>query len=141
MSIAPDGTAHQISLSFNQTENLDNAVLASKSTNGGQGWSDPITLKRDTNPAVFNDKESITADQNDADYVYAVWDRLVFPNERTKGKSYLNTAAFRGPTWFSRSTNGGTAGKPHGQSSIQARTIRRSVTRSWRWATKISSTS
>ncbi len=109
VSIAPDGTAHQISLSFNQTENLDNAVLVSKSTDGGQGWSDPITLKRDTNPAVFNDKESITADQNDADYVYAVWDRLVFPNERTKGKSYLNTAAFRGPTWFSRTTNGGTS--------------------------------
>ena len=108
VSIAPDGTAHQISLSFNNTENLDNAVLVSKSTNGGQGWSEPITLKRDTSPAVFNDKESITADQNDADYVYAVWDRLVFPNERTKGKSYFNTAAFRGPTWFSRTTNGGT---------------------------------
>jgi hypothetical protein len=107
VSIAPDGTAHQISLSFNQTENLDNAVLVSKSTNGGHGWSDPITLKRDTNPAVFNDKESITADQNNAHYVYAVWDRLVFPNERTKGKSYLHTAAFRGPTWFSRTTDGG----------------------------------
>jgi hypothetical protein len=107
VSIAPDGTAHQISLSFNNTENLNNAVLVSKSTNGGQGWSAPITLKRDTNPAVFNDKESITADQNNAKYVYAVWDRLVFPNERTKGKSYLNTAAFRGPTWFSRTTDGG----------------------------------
>ena len=70
----------------------------------------PITLKRDTNPAVFNDKESITADQNNANYVYARHrDRLVFPNERTHGKSYLNTAAFRGPTWFSRTTNGGSS--------------------------------
>ena len=39
--------------------------------------------------------------------MYAVWDRLVFPNERTHGKSPLNTSAFRGPTWFSRTANGG----------------------------------
>jgi hypothetical protein len=109
VSFAPNGDAHQISLSFNNTANLDNAVLVSTSSapNAGRQWSAPITLKRDTNPAVFNDKESITADQNDENYVYAVWDRLVFPNERTHGKSYLNTAAFRGPTWFSRTTDGG----------------------------------
>ena len=111
VSFGPNGDAHQISLSFNNTANLDNAVLVSKSPAGsaGQQWGAPITLKRDTNPAVFNDKESITADQNNANYVYAVWDRLVFPNERTHGKSYLNTAAFRGPTWFSRTTNGGSS--------------------------------
>jgi hypothetical protein len=111
VSFAPNGDAYQISLSFNNTRNLDNAILVSKSSdpNAGGQWSAPITLKRDTNPAVFNDKESITADQNDANYVYAVWDRLVFPNERTQGKSYLNTAAFRGPTWFSRTTNGGSS--------------------------------
>ena len=111
VSFAPNGDAHQISLSFNNTANLDNAILVSKSPAGdaGQQWSAPITLKRDTNPAVFNDKESITADQNDANYVYAIWDRLVFPSERTHGKSYLNTSAFRGPTWFSRTTNGGSS--------------------------------
>jgi hypothetical protein len=113
VSFGPNGDAHQISLSFNNTENLNNAVLVSKSAkpdpNKARVWGEPITLKRDTNPAVFNDKESITADQNNANYVYAVWDRLVFPNERTKGKSYLNTAAFRGPTWFSRTTNGGSS--------------------------------
>lgn len=107
VSFAPNGDAHQISLSFNDTANLDNAVLVSKKAAGSDDWSDPITLKRDTNPAVFNDKESITADQNDADYVYGVWDRLVFPNDRTHGKSFLTTAAFRGPTWLSRSTDGG----------------------------------
>jgi hypothetical protein len=108
VSFGPNGDAYQISLSFNDTANLDNAILVSESrANSGGQWSTPITLKRDTNPAVFNDKESITADQNDPDYVYAVWDRLVFPNERTKGKSPFNTAAFRGPTWFSRTTNGG----------------------------------
>ena len=114
VSIGPTGDAHQISLSFNDTRNLDNAVLVSKSsaTSGGLQWSPPITLIRDTNPAVFNDKESITADQNDANYVYAVWDRLVFPNERTRGHSPENTAAFRAPTYFSRTTNGGTSWEP-----------------------------
>ena len=114
VSIGPTGDAHQISLSFNDTRNLDNAVLVSKSSaaSGGLQWSPPITLIRDTNPAVFNDKESITADQNDANYVYAVWDRLVFPNERTRGHSPENTAAFRAPTYFSRTTNGGTSWEP-----------------------------
>lgn len=114
VSIGPTGDAHQISLSFNDTANLDNAILVSKSpaASGGVQWSAPITLIRDTNPAVFNDKESITADQNDPNYVYAVWDRLVFPNARTQGRSYENTAAFRGPTYFSRTTNGGTSWEP-----------------------------
>ena len=30
MSFGPEGDAHQISLSFNNTSNLDNAVLVSK---------------------------------------------------------------------------------------------------------------
>ena len=109
VSFSPNGTAHQISLSFNDTANLDNAVPVSRSTKaqGGLTWSAPITLKRDTNPHVFNDKESITADQNDSSFVYAIWDRLVFPSERSQGESFLTAAAFAGPTWFSRSTNGG----------------------------------
>ncbi len=106
-SSSPNGIAHQIAISFNDRANLDNAVLVSRSGDDGNSWSPPKTLLRDTNPAVFNDKESITADQTDARYVYAIWDRLVFPNERTHGKSYLNTAAFRGPVWFSRSTDNG----------------------------------
>jgi hypothetical protein len=75
VSFAPNGDAHQISISFNNTANLNNAILVSKSTkpqseSDSRQWSAPITLKRDTNPAVFNDKESITGDQNNADYVY-----------------------------------------------------------------------
>jgi hypothetical protein len=118
VSFSPAGTAHQISLSFNDTANLDNAVLVSRSTKaqGGTTWSAPITLKRDTNPTVFNDKESITADQNvganGQHYVYAIWDRLVFPNERSRGQSFLTAAAFRGPAWFARSTNDGASWEP-----------------------------
>ena len=36
-------------------------------------------VKLDTVPTVFNDKQTITADPTNASYVYAVWDRLVFP--------------------------------------------------------------
>jgi len=107
VSYSPNGAAHQITLSFNDRANLDNAVLVSKSSDDGNSWSAPKTLIRDTNPAVFNDKESITADHTDSRYVYAIWDRLVFPNERTHGQSYLHAAAFRGPTYFSRSTDNG----------------------------------
>ena len=62
VSFPRTGNAHQISLSFNNTANLNNAVLVKSSApNAGTQWSAPTTLKRDTDPAVFNDKESITA--------------------------------------------------------------------------------
>jgi len=107
VSYSPNGSAHQVTLSFNDRANFHNAVLVSKSTNDGQTWSAPKTVIRDENPAVFNDKESITADHTDSSYVYVVWDRLVFPNERTRGQSFFFTSAFRGPTYFSRSTDNG----------------------------------
>ena len=107
VSIGPNGSAYQISASFNDTRDLANAVLVSRSTDGGHTWGPVTQLIRDTAPTVFNDKESISADFTDARYVYATWDRLVFPNERSQGQSFLTAAAFRGPTWFARSTNGG----------------------------------
>src|SRR3954453_6399291 len=59
----------------------------SKSEDGGQSWTEPVTLIDDANPHVFNDKNSLTADPNDSNLVYAIWDRLVFPNERSQGDS------------------------------------------------------
>lgn len=109
VSFGPDGHAYQISLSFNDTRDLANAVLVSESTNGGQSWGPPIEVRKDLSPNVFNDKESITADPGNAGFVYAIWDRLVFPQERAGGQSFLNAAAFAGPTWFARSTNGGSS--------------------------------
>jgi hypothetical protein len=120
VSFGPDGTLHQISLSFNdiappfgpedeqQGGDFDHALLASKSTNGGLTWSDPEFVIRDLDANAFNDKQSITADPTDADNVYAVWDRLLFPNsERASVRSSFTTNAFRGPLWFNRSTDGG----------------------------------
>jgi hypothetical protein len=49
----------------------------------------------------------MTADYNDAELVYAIWDRLVFPTERAGGRSYERALAFKGPAYFTRTTDGG----------------------------------
>jgi hypothetical protein len=106
VSFAPSGRAHQLALSFNDRD-FDHALLASYSDDGGLSWSAPRVVIRDTDPNVFNDKQSLTADATNPAYVYAVWDRLVFPTERASLVSAFNAAAYKGPAWFNRSTNGG----------------------------------
>ena len=114
VSFGPSGIVYQLSLSFNDasppftTFDFDHALLASRSTDGGSTWSDPVVVRRDTAPTVFNDKQSITADPTNANYVYSVWDRLVFPaSERASVVASFRTSAFSGPTWFARSTDAG----------------------------------
>jgi hypothetical protein len=114
VTFSPNGVVHQIALSFNdvappfEPRDFDHALLASKSTDGGLTWSEPIEVIRDLDANVFNDKESITADPHDSNFVYAVWDRLIFPpSERASVIAGFVTAAFGGPAWFSRTTDGG----------------------------------
>jgi hypothetical protein len=79
VSIAPDGTAYFMSLAVDVQPNgvqSPTAMLVSRSTDGGLSWGKPVTLIRDANPALFNDKNSITADPKDPDVAIAVWDRL-----------------------------------------------------------------
>lgn len=96
VSFSPTGIAYAISLSFNNSDSTS-AMLVTQSSDGGATWSNPVTLIRDTGQ-VLNDKESITADPTDANYVYAVWDRI--------------DAQGYGPTWFSRTSDGGQAWDP-----------------------------
>jgi BNR repeat-like domain len=97
VTISPNGVAFQSSLSFNFSD-PKNAVLVSRSFDGGQTWSEPVTLRLDTDPSGFNDKETITADPTNSRFVYAVWDRNAFDS----------LGNFLGqPTWFARTTNGG----------------------------------
>ncbi|KVG65175.1 sialidase family protein [Burkholderia pseudomultivorans] len=106
VSFGPDGTAYSVSISFNQSNN-SNAVAASVSTDGGQTWSSPALLIANNEPTTqfFNDKESVTANPVKAGTAYAVWDRLELPN----GNPYANlhTKAYRGPTLFSKTVDGG----------------------------------
>jgi hypothetical protein len=112
VTFAPNGDAYFISLSLSflgDTSSTATAVLVSKSTDGGDTWSNPVTLVRnlpDVAPFYFNDKESITADPFDSNYVYAVWDRLRKPGE-AESVNAEHSFAFRGDTLFSRTTDGG----------------------------------
>lgn len=56
VTFGPTGIAYQLSLSFNDavppftTFDFDHALLASRSTDGGLTWSNPVTVRRDTAP-------------------------------------------------------------------------------------------
>ena len=117
LSFAPNGDLYHISLSANGGITAagfpNSAILVSKSTNGGTTWGDPVALKTDNGPNILNDKESLTADRTSSNYVYAVWDRLEIANENANPvQVFLHAIGSRGPTWFSRTTNGGASWEP-----------------------------
>jgi hypothetical protein len=105
VSVAPDGTLHAIALAFDREGPYVQALLASRSTDGGETWSHPVALVRDTDPDFAPDKETLTADPNDARLVYATWDRLT-------GQSSTDPTLQTGPLWFARSTDGGATWEP-----------------------------
>jgi hypothetical protein len=114
VTFSPNGVAHQISLSVNLFNDPATAILVSRSTDGGDTWSEPITVARDPSdeaPFLFNDKESITADPNDSAFVYAIWDRLRFPSDRANFNAQ-HAFSFRGDAIFSRTTDGGATWEP-----------------------------
>ncbi|HYZ29889.1 MAG TPA: sialidase family protein [Thermoleophilaceae bacterium] len=117
VDFSPNGDAYLMTLSVDSNPGgfgtSPNAMLVMKSTNGGTTWGNPVTLKRDENPNVLNDKNTLTADPNDSNFVYAVWDRLVSPpGETPQPEAFENAVGFRGPVWFSRTTNGGASWEP-----------------------------
>ena len=136
VTFSPDGSVYFMSLSFNNDRpdggGGANAMLASKSTDGGASWSPPQVLIRDTDGRAFNDKNAMTADPFDSNYVYAVWDRLfdnTLPSGSTHGDGVANARArhkeavnrggntdnfrsYRGPAYFARTANGGVSWEP-----------------------------
>ena len=106
VSFSPNGMAHQIALGINDS-NVDNAVLASRSSTQGANWENPVVIKRDNQANFFNDKETITANQFNSAYVYATWQRIVAPNERASARAGERAAAFRSIAWFARSDDNG----------------------------------
>jgi hypothetical protein len=125
ITFAPNGDAYWISLSatfspgpFQFVPFADSGILVSKSTDGGKTWSEPVTLRRDSGRSsqyiFFNDKESITADPTNSNYVYAVWDRAASPTSTSNPSlSGLEHArSFHQPVWFARTTDGGKTWEP-----------------------------
>ena len=98
LTVSPTGVVYALSLSFSGGTLLpgsSSGMLVAQSRDGGLSWSAPIALIQD-GATVFNDKGSITADPTDANYVYAVWDRL---SGQTAGPSYFAVTADGGATW------------------------------------------
>jgi hypothetical protein len=94
VSFGPDGTAWAMSLS---TTAAQNAMLVSRSADGGRTWGNAVALIAETTP-YFNDKNTLTADPFDARFAYAVWDRLA------EGGG--------GPAYFARTVDGGSSWEP-----------------------------
>ncbi|MBO0681873.1 MAG: exo-alpha-sialidase [Candidatus Dormibacteraeota bacterium] len=117
VSAGPDGTVYAVGLLATETDgsmpgNNDTGVAAATSSDGGASWQNAQLIKSDqgTSPffeftKFFNDKESVTADPVKAGTAYVVWDRLVSPGNSVD--AILRSSAFRGPTWFSKTTDGG----------------------------------
>jgi BNR repeat-like domain len=104
VTISPSGKIYESGVAFN-TLNANEAILVSRSTNGGTTWSDPTTLMFDTDPTVSLDKPSSTADPKKPGFVYAIWSRYVYTDP---SQSVLLSS----PLWLSRTTDGGASWEP-----------------------------
>jgi hypothetical protein len=111
VSFSADGlVAYSISDSFNANGPAfggASSIIISRSIDGGDHWQTPVTARLDTSTLVLNDKESVTGDPVVANNAYAVWDQLVSPNSHANPSAFAHSAAFRGPTLFSRTTDKG----------------------------------
>jgi hypothetical protein len=110
VSFSPNGHLYEISLSFDVFDS-NNAILVSKSTDGGDTWGSPIAVAADDTNGL--DKQSITADPYNSNYVYAVWDRFVSPpGFPTAEQGRFHARSYVEQTFFSRTTNGGQSWEP-----------------------------
>ena len=106
VSFAPNGDLYAISLSFDFFD-THNAIIASKSTDGGEHWGAPLEITADDTNGL--DKESITADPRNSNVVYATWDRLLSPGGslHASDQGFLHARAFKSQTFFSKTVDGG----------------------------------
>jgi hypothetical protein len=110
---ASDGTAYlHVLWTGRDGEQSQGGMLVTKSVDGGVTWSEPIIQVDFNYPAVqsgnlvalngskLHDKNTLTVDPNDDNFIYAVWDRVGI---------FDNGAA---PTVFARSKDGGESWEP-----------------------------
>jgi len=98
LAFGADGTVFAIGLASRGgsfAAGSSNAILVSRSADGGRTWSDPVAAMRD-GAGFLDDKETITADPLDARFAYAVWDRV---DSKSQGATYFARSADGGLTW------------------------------------------
>jgi len=110
VSFAPNGELYAISLSFDVFD-THNAIIVNKSVNGGESWSAPLEITADDTDAL--DKQSITADPYNSNFVYAVWDRFLSPpGINANDQAKINAQSYVSQMWISRTTDGGATWEP-----------------------------
>jgi hypothetical protein len=112
VSFAPNGDLYAISLSFDVFD-THNAIIVNKSASpsGGATWGPPVEITADDTNGL--DKESITADPFDSNYVYATWDRFLSPpGKNASDQGRFHAQSYVEQTWFSRTTDGGATWEP-----------------------------
>jgi hypothetical protein len=95
VTFGPTGVVYQMALAFEGNSlqpGSRSAMLVARSTDGGRAWSAATPLIT-SDSSFFNDKNTITADPTDPNFVYATWDRLAL--------------AGGGPALMARTTDGG----------------------------------
>jgi hypothetical protein len=116
VSFGPDGVAHAMSLVTDPDAPSGsfgaNGMMYNRSTTGGASWEGAVLLTPNTSGRYLHDKNSMTADPNDADFVYAVWDRAQQSGGEIHGGENARTFGFKGPVMFTRTTNGGDTWEP-----------------------------
>jgi hypothetical protein len=114
------GTVFQVVFAINQVARYTTAIVVSRSTDGGETWSDPVSLIADTNPEFFDDRPTVTVDPKHPDQVYVAWDRIddtsTSTDEHWVQPFYLARSFDNGATWerprnvLDTAVNSGTVG-------------------------------
>jgi hypothetical protein len=95
VSFGPDGVAYASGLEFD-VAGARNGVGAATSFDGGRTWKFAQPIIADNDPAVGDDKNSVTADPRRPGTAYQVWDRLDQPFDANG-----NALSFDSPGYFS----------------------------------------
>jgi hypothetical protein len=116
VTFGPDGVAHAMSLVTDPDPPTggfgDNGMVYNRSQTDGATWEAPVMLVESTNPRYLHDKNSMTADPNNQDFVYAVWDRLQIAGGDVQSPENRRGLGFKGPIMFTRTTDGGDNWEP-----------------------------